>query len=62
MITCKNFKNFKNILLNTKLRKKRCTNLINSKNFKYFDKTLKIPSLKLKNETKHYDKLINIST
>lgn len=55
IITCKDFKNFKNILV-----RKRCLNLINSKNMKYFDESLKLPSLKLKNKTNHYDKLINI--
>ena len=64
MITCKDFKNFQNILNSYKekgVEIKRCRRLLfNSRNSRYFNETLKIPSLKLKNETKQYDKLINI--
>lgn len=64
LITCKDFNKYRNILLSTNLESKRCKALINSKKFslasQYFNEKLKIPSLKLKNETKKYDKLINI--
>lgn len=66
MIKCKDF-NFTNILesaLKTYNMRpqhiKRCRELLHIKNINYFKQPLNIPSLKLKNETKHYDKLINI--